>query len=279
MRRILKLKSTQCYLFDHENKAFQHREELKEIRDICSADFKNINDNLREFPSSASMLKQRKLSSRQIQGEENIMATSALMFGEVTERIRALLAGMINECLELQGPPPCKFALIGNQQLGRKDLSPFEPVSVFLVIEKDTASTKAYFRSTIALLGMKILNLGETTIPALNIRSLHWLNENAKPSGFSLLGYIDDTEKKDFSTIPLDCLRTPKDLLQLAVTNKPEVRAGIVSLLQDITFITGKSRRDDYSLSSNDSVNVHVRQPASLYDYKSDVEENLDWDG
>lgn len=187
------------------------------------------------------MLKQRNLNSRQIQAEENIMATTSLMFGEVTERIRALVAGMVNECLELQGPPPCKFALIGNNKFGRKDLTPFEPISIFLVIEKDTASIKTYFRNTVALLGMKILNLGETTLPALNIRSLYWLNNTSTPPGFSLHRYIDDTEKKDFSTIPLDCMRTPKDLLQIAVSNKGNLRAGVTQLLQDVTFITGKA--------------------------------------
>lgn len=240
MKRILKLKSTMYHLFDHDEKANQHREELKEIRDICAADLKVINDNLSEFPSASEMLKQKTASARQIQAEENIMATTALMFGEVAERTRTLLASLMAECIELQGPPPCAYALVGTEAFARKELTPFQPVSVFLIIEKDSAPNKNYFRNCLCLLGMKMLNLGETSLTSLNIRSLTWLTSKAEPSGFSLHRFIDDHEKSDFSTITLDCLRTPKDLLQLAVGTKAHIRAAILSIVRDMTFITGR---------------------------------------
>lgn len=240
LRRVLKIKSTSCHLFQHDAKLEQHRSELQEIREVCAADFKNILDSLKELPTSKTMLEQKCSSDRQIQAEDNIQAVVSLMTSEIAARIKNLLAGMINECVEMQGPPPCKYALVGNRELGSKEVSPFQPVSVLLVIEKDSATAKLYFRNTIALLGMKVLNLGETTLSALNIRSLQWLSSDAKPPGFSLRGYIDDNEKKDFSTVPLDCVRTPKDLLQNAVGNKADVREAIVDLLHDITFIAGQ---------------------------------------
>lgn len=243
MRRVLKLKSTQCHLFAHEKKRAEHLQELKEIRDICAADFRSVNECLREFPSAQALLKQKSPSTRHIAAEENIMATTALMFGEVTERVRSLIAGIIAECLELQGPPPCKYSVMGNHKLGGKELSPFDPISLFLIIEKDSAGIKAYFRNTLALLGMKINNLGETSLPSFNIRSIAWFASQSMPSGFSLANYIDENEKKDFSTIPLECIRTPKDLLKLAVSDKQAVRLAVISLLHNVTFITGENDR------------------------------------
>ena len=239
MRRVLKLQSKQCHLFAHDKKREQHLKELKEIRDICKADFKNITDSIKEFPSANTLLMQKAPSTRAITAEENLMATTSLMYGEVTERFRALLAGMIAECHEIQGPPPCNFAIVGNYRFGTRDLSPFDPITIFIVIEKEGAGIRNYFRNTLALLGMKIQNLGETSLPSLNIRSLQWFAAQAKPSGFSLANYIDDTEKKDFSTIPLDCLRTPKELLKLAVSEKQDIRLALTSMLHGATFITG----------------------------------------
>jgi len=240
MRRILKLKSTQCHLFAHEKKREQHLKELNEIRDISSADFKCIKDCFREFPSANTLLKQKAPSRRHIAAEENIMATTSLMFGEITERVKALIAGLVAECIELQGSPPCKFAVVGNHKLSSKDLSPFDPISVFVLIENDSAGVRAYFRNILTLLGMKILNLGETSLLSLNIRSIAWFANNAKPSGFSLANYIGDIEKKEFSIIPLECIRTPKDLLSLALGDKQSVRVAVLNLLSSMTFITGE---------------------------------------
>lgn len=239
MRRLLKIRSASCHLFAHEKKRTSHLKELQEIRDICAADFKNIKDCLREFPSAQALLKQKSPSTRHITAEENLMATTSLMFGEVTERMRAFLAGLISECIEIQGPPPCNYAVVGNHKLGGKDLSPFDPLSVFVLIEKDSAGIKAYFRNTLALLGMKINNLGETSLVSLNIRSIAWFATRATPSGLSLANYIDDTEKKEFSTIPLDSIRTSKDLLKLAVGDKQAIRVAIINLLHHMTFIAG----------------------------------------
>ncbi|XP_067939671.1 uncharacterized protein [Watersipora subatra] len=239
MRRILKLKSTNCHLFAHQKKTASHIKELQEIRDICSADFKNIKDSFREFPSAQTLLKQKSPSKRHIAAEENVMATTSLMFGEVTERMRGFLAGLINECFELQGPSPCNYVLVGHHKLAGKDLSPFEPISLFIIIEKETAGIKAYFRNTLALLAMKIINLGETSLLSLNIRSIAWFTIGATPSGLAMANFIDDTEKKEFSTIPLECLKTPKELLKLAVSDKHLIRQGIITLLHNMTFITG----------------------------------------
>lgn len=241
MRRVLKLQSKQCHLFAHDKKRNLHLKDLKEIRDICTADFKTIKDSLRELPSANTLLKQKAPSHRAIKAEENVMATTSLMFGEVTERVKALLAGMIAECHEIQGPPPCNFVIAGNYRFGTRDLSPFDPISVFIVIEKEGAGIRNYFRNTLALLGMKILNLGETSLPSLNIRSLTWFSSQVQPSGFSLVNYIDENEKKDFSTIPLDCLRTTKELLKLAVSDRQSTRLSLVSMLHGATFITGMS--------------------------------------
>lgn len=240
MRRVLKLKSTHCHFFAHDKKRDQHIKELQEIRDICSADFKNVTEGLQEFPSAESMLRLKAPSKRHMAAEENIMATTSLMFGEVTERIRALVAGIVSECLEMQGSPPCGYAVVGNHRFGAKSSSPFDPISLFLIIENVTAGTKAFFRNTLALLGMKIINLGETSLFSLNIRSLAWFADHIEPSGFSLANYIDDNEKKEFSMVPLDCIRTPKELTKMGVSDKRDIRLSIISLLQNMTFITGE---------------------------------------
>ena len=240
MRRVLKLKTNQCPLFAHDKQREKHLKELEEIRDICAADFQTIRECFREFPSALTLLKQKSPSTRHIAAEDNIMASTSLMFAEVTERTRAFIAGIIGECLEIQGPPPCKYAFVGNYKLGGKDLSPFDPISVLLIVEKATAAVKAYFKNTLTLLGLKINNLGETSLLSLNIRSISWYTEKEMPSGLALANYIDDPEKKEFPTVPLESIRTAQDLRKLSVGDKAPIRQTIINLIHNMTFITGK---------------------------------------
>ena len=56
----------------------------------------------------------------------------------------------------------------GNHHFGSKDISSFDPISIFILLEKDSASIKTFFRNTLALLGLKMMNLGETGNPSVH---------------------------------------------------------------------------------------------------------------
>jgi len=43
-----------------------HKAELKEIRDLCQADFRTITDSIKEFPTAKSLLRHKPPTDRQV---------------------------------------------------------------------------------------------------------------------------------------------------------------------------------------------------------------------
>lgn len=81
--------------------------------------------------------------------------------------ILGFISTYIQECIQLIGPPPCVFAVIGLGSLARKEFCPYSDLEFAILVKDRSLSTLSYFRNFSKILELKIINLGETEFKIL----------------------------------------------------------------------------------------------------------------
>ena len=212
------------------------------MRDVFNADFNLLSECIKKLPNEDDLLANGPPTATQLRAEDQVIAAAAIMESETFERARAMLSRTFVQCLKLLGSIPCKYTLVILRQNTNCFLTPYMPWSCYLIIEKDTAAVKAYFRNAFALFSMKIVNLGETSLESLNIRSLDWLAaELEKKSGFSLCNHV--VSMRTGSSAILDSMSSPAEMARAAAGSRMLERDKVYNICSEVKFLVG-----DYKL-------------------------------
>lgn len=212
------------------------------MRDIYDADFSLLVNCICELPDMQAILETEPLNDKQLVAEDKIIALGSMMSAEVFTRKKVIITEMVAESIEILGPLPCNFALssCGSTYVNH---APYGGLSCFLLIEQDSPSIKSYFRNLLSLVVMKMMNIGETCLSQLNIRSLHWMKTELKIfSGSGLLSFMDDVDKKNLPKIFIERIRSAVDLLCSATSNKAAEREDVFEVSDGPSFICGDLR-------------------------------------
>jgi len=144
------------------------------------------------------------------------------IYQQINEQLRGFVQLLIEECKQVLGEPPCRYAIICFGSLARDEATPYSDLEFGILIE-DAAERyqqhgilyysdkegsypfikeaqalneqhKEYFRNLTRLLHIKVINLGETTARMMDIEELGWLPESDSPTkkGFSFDGQMED---------------------------------------------------------------------------------------
>ncbi|KIC76879.1 hypothetical protein DB41_DZ00010, partial [Neochlamydia sp. TUME1] len=112
------------------------------------------------------------------------------LYAEIAQQIKIFFKFLAMQAIETLGPAPCEYAMIGFGSLAREEMTPYSDLEFGILIQDDTSSNKKYFKHLTTLLHLKIINLGETILPALNIPCLKAIDffDGITPRGLAFDG-------------------------------------------------------------------------------------------
>ncbi|XP_078689489.1 uncharacterized protein LOC144920911 [Branchiostoma floridae x Branchiostoma belcheri] len=196
------------------------------------------------------------------------------LFKSITVGRREFIQLLTDKCIAKLGPPPGKYAFIGLGSQATELVTPYSDLEFAILIEegKDDDDTRRYFLNLTHCLHLKVINLGETILPAMAIPSLNdflsedpekdWFYDSVTPRGFAFDGFMPWASKTPFgrtktkSKPPVSLIQTPAELakyqnIRMALTEGYHLS----DVLRRVTYLTGdESLVDEYTSIVNKNV-------------------------
>ncbi|KIC74871.1 hypothetical protein DB41_IB00040 [Neochlamydia sp. TUME1] len=195
------------------------------------------------------------------------------LYGEIARQIKIFFRQLTIQALHQLDPAPCKYAMIGFGSLAREEMTPYSDLEFGILIQEDTDSYREYFKCLTALIHLKVINLGETILPALNIPCLKAIDffDSITPRGFAFDGA--GVEGKGCKT-PLgngttfELIQTPEKMAQYIAKDEEdqwwyEKEPHLPMELLNFTHLLGNNElTQQYSQKVQEELNtLHQKEP------------------
>jgi tetratricopeptide (TPR) repeat protein/predicted nucleotidyltransferase len=112
------------------------------------------------------------------------------LYNNIAQNIKAFFSSLVNQAIDVLGPAPCEYAMIGFGSLAREEMTPYSDLEFGILMQTENPENRDYFKHLTTLIHLKVINLGETILPALNIPCLKAIDffDVITPRGFAFDG-------------------------------------------------------------------------------------------
>lgn len=276
------LESQQNGRMNDFRKREHYKQSLQTIRDSCQSKMSALD----EMPTLNPDVRDTTVERGRIEQTRQLYKC-------ISKSMKVLVTSMVEDCIQVMSNPPCKFSILGLGSTAREEATPYSDLEFCILVERNEDSVLKYFNDFTNLLHLKVVELGETILPSLGIKSLNdyystskeddWFYDDG-PRGFSFDGAMpwasktpkgrDETVNKPWVQ---SLIKTPKDMAGL-LTKKSILKEGyhLADVLSTCSLICGDSPLfEAYRRSLKDCLNETSENCTSDESWKDKVLQEL----